>query len=89
MSHFDDNKYRTRKLIDGKKLYTKALTRIETIKSIAEWARSGHTVSKQMKFCQRNISPDHRKALLECAELWNKLEKMEKEVKDRAPRKNI
>lgn len=90
MSHFDDNKYRIRDLLPGtKKLPTRARTRTETIKWIAEWIKLGQKVSHQMKFSQRNISLAHREKLLKCAELWNELDSMEKEVKQNPPRKII
>jgi hypothetical protein len=89
MSHFDDNKYRVRLSSHGINLGTKARTRFETIKSIAGWLKLDGRVSSKIKFCQRNISPTHRKTLLGCAELWNELDRMEKEVKDRSPKKNI
>jgi hypothetical protein len=89
MSHFEDNKYRIRDLLPGYKLKSKARTRLETIKSIAAWLKLNQGVSNQMKFCQRNISPTHRGTLLKCAQLWNDLDRMEEEVKNRLPKKSF
>jgi len=89
MSHFDDNKYRVRDLLPGIKLGTQARTRFETIKGISAWLKCKQKVSHKMKFCQRNISSIHRQTLLKCAELWNELDRMEEDVKNRPPKKNI
>jgi len=49
----------------------------------------GQNVSRKMKFCQRNISQTHRQTLLKCAELWIELDRLEEEVKNHPPKKNI
>jgi hypothetical protein len=90
MSHFEDNKYRFRKLSPtGHRLKTQSGTRIKTVKAIAIWLKMGQNVSKKMKFFQRNVTPIHRQKLLKCALLWNELDEVEKELKDRPPLKNI
>lgn len=93
MSHFEDDKYRFRILLpeslSGHKLKTEARTRLGTIKRIAGCLKRGMRVSNKIKFCQRDISSTHREKLLKCAVFWNDIQRMEEEVKNRSPKKNI
>ena len=79
MSHFDTNKYRVR----YPKLGSKAYPRKETIELIAQFQSLGCSVGKRKLFGQRRISAEHNLALMESARLWNVLDRMEKQVKDR------
>jgi hypothetical protein len=81
MSHIDDNKYRF-KVKPGYPSKTEAYSRLDAIKQIKEWQKSGIRFATS-KFGQKNISPQHSKTLLNFAQLWFELDQLEKEVKAR------
>jgi hypothetical protein len=79
VSNFDTNKYRMK----FPRIGTKAYPRVKAIESIAEYLRLGNTLHTKT-YDNKNISPEHRKVLLDCARLWNKLTELENGVKERA-----
>ena len=88
MGNFDTNKYRLRSP-QQLRASTKAYPRVEAIKVIAKWLEIGGNFTVGIRtFDNKTISEDHKKTLMECAKLWNKLTELENAVKSRTRKKS-
>jgi hypothetical protein len=79
----DENKYRIPLKSSDRGTYgSESYTRLDALKKIKEWEKQNVVIrsKKKIKFFQREISEEHKIALMECANLWAKLDDFENEI---------
>jgi hypothetical protein len=87
MSNYDTNKYRI-KAPQELRATTKAYPREGAIEAIGKWLHIRNNLTVRIQtFDNKKISAEHKKTLVECARLLNKLTELEDAVKSRTRKK--